>query len=473
MPYQGESASKTSQATTIRDAAVANALGRYRITGSDLIDPTSIDGLTIELSQMHQVTDSLDVTTCLSIDGSRQETPIGRVGNVIATVGFVKVAVASANLVLERQLDKSEFVNTRRLSEASDADVLSYALPGVGLAAVDASGNLMSTAQSWRSACDEMLASCGIGGVTLADALLLLHTAPGDGIESTEIGVGRCPECNVVAQSSGARIGTVGRHGGGCLSCGGELLLVDHLGVDDLLATYGRENALNLVMDFTERLSLVATIESLRRQGLDVLAQTAIVVDGPLSALRTSQRMVKPILSYLDMVSGELEAAGLGPLLIAGVEKTGQFVEHAAVVSELIEPGRVMRLPGDYIATHVTGRTAMRGVYGEDNFYGRRFFYRRRDGHILVVTVPARAGIAPWSKNPVSEAWDSYPGLPTMLTLLEELRSDKFEGAVRPLTAAHEASSLALSAASALARLSQDAVGLKQNTRLRLRGAWT
>ncbi|GGD09651.1 hypothetical protein [Nocardioides daphniae] len=350
--------------------------------------------------------------------------------------------------------------------------MISYALPGVGLSSVDDTGRVMGTAESWRVACDSMLAECSVAGISLADALLLLHASPGDDIEDASLRVGSCPECGAYAPGAEA-IGFVGRHGGGCRSCGAVLLLADHLGVDDLLATYGRENALNLVMDFTERLALVATIESVRRRGLDVLAETAIVVDGPLSALWTSERMVRPILAYLDDVSTELERAGLGPLLLVGVEKTGQDVEHAAVVSELIEPGHVMKLPTDYIGTHVTGRTGRPGVYGKDNFYGRRFFYRRRDGHILVVTVPARAGVAPWSTNAVSEQWNSYPSLATTLGLLEELRSDRFEGAIQPLVWAHQESSLALSASQALARLSQDQLGIEQNTRLRIKGAWS
>lgn len=472
MPYHGETASKTKQATTLRDAAVAAALGRYRLTGAELVDPTSIDGLTTDLASLPVVRDPADVATVLSLDGSRQETPIGNFGNVRATVGFVRVAVASVDLAVQRDVSVAEFVNHQRLAKARAASVLSYALPGVGLSAVDDTGRLMGAAESWRHACNQMLEACHVSGVSLAEALVLVHTPAGEDPLETEIGVNVCPSCDAYATAP-AHIGTVGRHGGACHACGEVLLLVDHLGVDDLLATYGRENTLNLMMDITERLTLVATIESLRRKGPDVLSSTAIVVDGPLSALRTSQRMVKPILGYLDTVSTELEQAGLGPLLLIGVEKTGQFVEHAAVISELIEPGHVMALPGDYIATHVTGRTAQRGVYGQANFYGRRFFYRRHDGHMLVVTVPARAGVAPWSKNAISEQWASYPALPTMLALLEELRSDQFPGAVQPLTWAHQESSLPLSASDALGRLAQDELGLEQNTRLRIAGTWS
>lgn len=473
MPYPGEVASKTSQATTIRDATVSTALGRYRIAGSQLVDPASIDGLTVALKDLGTASAVTDITTCLSIDGSRQETPVGRFGNVVATVGFVRVAVASVDLKLQREVEsEGDFVNNQRLIKARAGDVLSYALPGVGLRAVDANGLLMGTAQSWRHACNDMLAECSIDGVSLADALLTTHAGINGDLEAVKLPVPNCPECGANSQGRSDGVGSVARDGGPCMSCGAELLLVDFLNVDDLLATHGRENALNLVMDFTERLTLVATIESIRRRGLDVLAQTAIVVDGPLSALRISQRMVKPILSYFDEVSSELEVAGHGPLLLIGVEKTGQFVEHAAVVSDLIEPGHIMKLPTDYIATHVTGRTGRPGSYGQENFYGRRFFYRRLDGHMLVVTVPARSGVAPWSFNAVSEDWDSYPALATVVGLLEELRSDEFGGAVQPLLWAHRASSLALSAADALARLSQDQLGIEQNTRLRLKGAW-
>lgn len=471
MPYKGETASKTSQATTLRDAAVAAALGRYRVTGAELSDPASIAGLTKPLDELSVTTELADVHSCLSLDGSRQETPVGTQGNVQLSVGFVRVAVASVNLDLQRVVNKDKFVNQGKLARVQSANVLSYALPGVGLSTTAPDGRLLGAAASWRFACDAMLHECGTEGVTLADALILINTPAGGDPEKTLIPVKNCPSCAAFATGPG-QVGTVGRDGGACTSCGDELLLADHLGVDDLLATYGRENSLNLVMDFTERLALVATIEALRQQGLAKLAATAVVVDGPLSALRTSEKLVKPILSYLEAVSAELEAAGLGPLLLIGVEKTGQFVEHAAVVADLIPEGHAMKLPTDYISTHVTGRTSERGTYGSRHMYGRRFFYRRRDGHMLVVTVPARAGVAPWSQSATSEQWDSYPGLATMLGLLEELSSSQFPGAVIPLILAHEQSSLPLTASDALARLSQDALDLTQNTRLRLRNPW-
>lgn len=470
MPYLGENAPKLSQVTTARDLLVADALGEYAIAADAAVRPEAIAHLVRPLHDLPQgaALAAGEVATCIALDGSRQETPIMADGSRRATMCYVRVGSVTLDLEARRDLDADRFVNRVRERASRHETVLNYALPGVGISVEG-----LDPLESWRLATDRMLARCTLTDaalpqptgftLSLADALLMLYAdAPGEYAE--QVPVRRCPVC---ATDPGTPVGHVGRDGGHCEFCGGVLYLVDALGLDDMFVTNGRENALNSVMNAVERLALVATIELLRRTDPTVLGRTLVVADGPLAAIASIQRLARPILNYLDQVAAGLHTAGLPPMLVVGVEKGGNFASHGQDIAEAIPVGHAMRLPADYIARQITGRSGGR-VYGAGHMYGRRFFYRRNDGDLLTVTVPASAGIAPWSKNPASEAWDSYPTLRTVLDVLESLPDLRFPGGVLPLTLAHEVSSIGLSADRVLALLAQQRLGIVQNSRLRV-----
>lgn len=96
-----------------------------------------------------------------------------------------------------------------------------------------------------------------------------------------------------------------------------------------------------------------------------------------------------------------------GPFLV-GVERTGLFAEHAEQIHDLIPAGQVMSLTNAYI-NRVTGPLPG-NEYERGEFYGRRFLYRTTTGSVLVVTVPLKAGVSPYT-GPGCEDFASYPTL--------------------------------------------------------------
>jgi len=88
------------------------------------------------------------------------------------------------------------------------------------------------------------------------------------------------------------------------------------------------------------------------------------------------------------------------------------------------------------------------GIYGKDEFYGRRFFYKTTTGQMLVVTVPRIPSGQPYESGPAGanpcEQLESYPTLRATLEALDRFQTRLYPNAVIPLALAHSAASLPL-----------------------------
>jgi hypothetical protein len=467
MPYQNEVAGRLTHVDTAHDPVVQMALRRFQVISSDDTYETEVSDLTIALTDLDLPVRPESVTRCLGIDGSRQSTDAYELGNRRASVWYIRAGVTGIDLAAQREITRERFIDHVALHATQSGHVLSYPMPG---AMVSYDG--LDMAESWRAATDALLAECTITdaftanptgrSITLAEALLIMFGEPDRPAKTVK--VRRCPTCHT---ETGFPL-AVGPGGGTCNECSGRVYMADVLSLDTVFNEFSRENSVNSLMNAVERLILVCAIELLRVNPVE-FGSTILVADGPLAAIGTINILAKPMLDYLDAVGAAQVDSGHSPMLVVGVEKSGDFVDHGRLVEDLVEPGHVMRLTDEYIGAHILGKRVRRSAYGSGHMYGRRFFYRRRsDGLLLTITIPAAAGIAPWSSNAISEDWSSYPTLRPIIELLEELRSSRYEGAVQPLTLAHRSTALGRGIPqAAMTSLTQDALGMARNSRIR------
>lgn len=477
MPYAGETAGTLAHVTMAKSRLIADVLSQYEIVADDQAFAADVAAACIPLTDLDAPIKAETITRCLSIDGSRQQDVVDNTRTRPVSVGFVRVGGCYTDLVEYRALSTERFIDPAREQGMRKAAIIDYAMPGNGVAFPG-----LDRPQTWRRALDEFFASSYVTdeilptptgvGVSLADAILLLHGAPGAAATRAPIRV--CPAC-------GARdhdvLAWVDADGGTCPECKAALYLADSLALSTAMSSESsRENALTVTMNAAERLALVAFIELLLRRSTDELSRTLIVADGPLAAFGPlAAVLTRPMRRYIDQV-GDIVWNDTGrPLLLVGVEKSGEFTAHGDSIRNLIPTGHVMRMTNDYIHENITGRSASDKPYGAEHLYGRRFFYRREDGHLLTLTVPAAPGIVPWSLDDESTDWTSYPVLRPVIELLESLRTVRHEGAVAPLVFAHQVSALPMGTGqSVLTLVGQQGLGLSQNTRVRAetRRAW-
>lgn len=465
MPYANEVAGRLTHVDTAHDPVVQSALRRFQVVSYDDSYESEVSALTLPVTDLDLPVRPLDVSRCVGIDGSRQSTDASASGNRRATVWYIRAGLSATDLDGQREIAAAKFVDPAVLSSIQSAHVLSYPMPG-SLVSFDG----LDMAESWRAAADALLADCTVSdaftanptgrSVSLADALMIMHGRPD--APAAVVKVRKCPVCGDDREFPAP----VTTEGGVCQSCSARLYLADTLGLDAVFNEFSRENAVNSLMNAVERLILVAALELLRDDPAQ-FASTLLVADGPLAAIGSINALARPMLSYLDAVGEQQIDSGHSPMLVVGVEKTGDFVDHGRLIADLIEPGHVMRLTDDYIGAHILGKRHRRSAYGSGHMYGRRFFYRRlSDGQLLTLTIPAAAGVAPWSEAPESADWASYPTLRPVIELLEELHSARYEGAVQPLTLAHRSTALGQGLPrAAMTTLTQDALGVVRNSR--------
>lgn len=474
MPYSNEKAYRLGHVPTVNNEAVQKAFARWQVAHSSRDDHSSVTSLCVPVSDLASAVPSDAVTSAITVDGSDSEVEATRQHPTVK-VGYLRVAGSLVDLdklaeltkpAGEHEPTKSPFVDARAIRRAHNEYAFDAAFPGSGLVLPCLSG-----AETWRNEVDGFLSSTRFDDgshLTLADVLLTIHGKPG--LPATEIKLRACPACRQSTFPAGNEL-YVSRNGGTCTLCGAQLYLADVLRSYEEYAPEGSNlSPLTRVMLIAERLMIFGYLDHLYTTSdspKDVLRQTLFITDGPLALFGVVAPLKRRLYDYLQELYRWSAIHGISIPLMVGVEKSGRFVEHAELISDLIPEGNVMRLTTDYI-NRITGRPDG-NEYGTDEFYGRRFIYRTTSGDPLVITVPPATGVLPYSGRG-DDDFASYPTLRTICEVLDSIRTRLYPNAVIPVALAHSAASLPLGVGhSVLRALAQKGVGLPSNSQVRYR----
>lgn len=221
-------------------------------------------------------------------------------------------------------------------------------------------------------------------------------------------------------------------HAFACDRCGGEIFLTDvlrlHEAVDDELGAGG---ILGYVTTAVEQLILVHLIRLILNQKPSLLEQFLFIKDGPLAFFGQTANMHGPM---RELVRVLLEHHAL---YLAGLEKSGAFVEHADEVTSRLEDGTVLILDDEYIYRYILpGKANPASPYGSSTYYSSKLIFKTLGGQVYVVSVPTPQ-ILPSPKE------GDLPNLNVVLTNLEKLRCDMYDNALVPIALANKLVSLA------------------------------
>lgn len=217
-----------------------------------------------------------------------------------------------------------------------------------------------------------------------------------------------------------------------CDNCSGKIFLTDvlrlHEAVDDELGAGG---ILGYVVTAVEQLILVHLIRLLLNQKPSLLEQFLFIKDGPLAFFGQTANMHRPM---RDLVKFLLKQH---TLYLAGLEKSGAFVEHADEITDRLEDGSVLLLDNEYIYRYILpGKADPASPYGRTTYYSNKLVFKTLSGQIYVVSVPTCEVLtAPKEKD--------LPNLSAILTNLEKLRCDMYDNALVPVALANKLVSLA------------------------------
>lgn len=456
MPYEHEFAPRLGHVPAASNAAIQHALTRWTIPAVTA-DSAEIDRRIIPLTDLAPEPSRPPPKFAFAFDGSDVEIP-AREEYPSVRVGFLKVGGALVDLDKFFDSDDHGLVDPRKLRQAMDARSLESILPGSMIVLPGMTG-----VETWRWELDQMFRANGFNETgetySLHDALLTLHGTPCS--PATAIELGKCPSCespNVVAAAEHST----------CPSCSAALYITDVLRTHDEFA----ESSSNMVpftrvMNAAERCLSLGYVDWLYNHAPAALATTLFIQDGPLAFYGTTAPLLRRWLTYWSALNAELGQRGRLPPLVVGVEKSGTFVEHANAIADHIPEGHVMGLDNHYIQTRIRAKNPNKW-YGQDEFYGRRFFYKTSTGRMLVVTVPRipegvayndskQPGRPPdWLANPAQ-----YPTLRATLEALDRVQTRMYANAVIPVALAHESVALPHGTGShVLTLMAKEALGL-------------
>jgi hypothetical protein len=458
MPYQEERASRLGHLPIAQSPVVTEAIARWETPTVEISNPTAITDRTCALTDLDSPRRP-PTALVMAFDGSNQEVEAkSRYPSV--RVGFMQVGAVLLNVEKFIHSRVEGLIDARRLQRAQTTKIVNAVLPSSQVTRPGLSGEDTWRVELYETFCHQVVDDFG-QDFSLVDALLHLHGKPGEPAE--RVPLGRCPSCKDTSQY-------VTKQPRSCTACRKPLYATDLLRTHEEYSEEGSNNEiLTRAMNVAERLLTITYMDGFLRADPAALSHLMFITDGPLAFYGPTAPLKTEMLTYWGHLCEAMTSRGLAPPLLVGIEKSGAFVDHANAVAEHLPIESVMRLDNAYIAEHIRRKPSSESVYGKDEFYGRRFFYKSSTEQMLVVTVPRLPAGRPYEADRpdgvnASEEPASYPMLRQTLEVLDRLQTRLYPNAVIPVALAHSASALPLGTGrSVLTLLAQDGLGLEQS----------
>jgi hypothetical protein len=380
----------------------------------------------------------------LAIDGSKHDVSVEN-GFPSAEYGYVTVASVLILLDKIRELEKNDFINPVEFRKTEKAATTESAYPGCNVIVDDEE----SAKSSMRKVLfEELQIEAPFYEPTESNKETLLETyeyllkvkrskssdarppkCPVEDCEkdfSYDFGVYKC-KCEkkkTLFSSDALRLHELHNDAGSC----GEM--------------YGQ------IMFTLERLWLVHILRGFEKQGLlKSLKNLAFIIDGSLAVFSTPSWLAKPIEEELIRINLLQKEINNQDLIILGIEKSGQFVNHFEAldtdregISDKLPSQSAILLTDSYIKKNIKLSDSPK-PYGQDTYFGRKFFYKTNNGYRVTANI---AVFNEYQKDLETAYPNQFPRLADVMSLLDQIVSSRFQNSVSPLLSAHAEASIPL-----------------------------
>jgi hypothetical protein len=234
-----------------------------------------------------------------------------------------------------------------------------------------------------------------------------------------------------------------------CAHCKKEIYLTDvfrlHEAVDNEMGAGG---ILGYLMTTIEQILAVHLVRLILKTKPPLLRSVLFVKDGPLAFFGQTANMHKPMRKLVQFLFQKQD------FFMAGLEKSGAFVEHADQIADLMKPATALILNNDYIYRYIIPNSGdPSSAYGRTTYYGHKLIFKTSAGGMYVVTVPTAQLITSPTRR-------DFQNLDAILSNIEMLRCDMYDNSLIPVALANKLVSLANHPSSKiLQRFALDSVG--------------
>ena len=127
---------------------------------------------------------------------------------------------------------------------------------------------------------------------------------------------------------------------------------------------------------------------------------------------------------------------------IAGLEKSGSFVEHANEIiknTNLLKPNQYLLLNNKHIYTYIlAGDPNIKEPYARTSYYSSKIIFYSKNGYIYVVTLPTKS-----SEVVLNPKKEDFQNIGTILHNIEKLKCDMYDDSLVPIALVNQLVSIA------------------------------
>ena len=455
MPYEGETASKASHMDLIKNPDIARFLDEC-----EMITPPSEAEAQAACARfvVPPPTDHIRLPAqVIAVDGScymaepyRRQLPSTKVGYI--KTGCVLIDMGEFASLRDERTGLVDPFRVSRLERNNDA--LAFAVPGANV--YWGKGTLV---ESFRARVDALLHGENTRfdpadpATSLRTTLFLLASLRAGGLGTGDphrLLIHRCP--NATCTGSGpveVRDTSAPQH---CPACGIEVYAADCLRLWEEVSDYAvSEEALSRFMLQIEHMLPMHYMRYLLLTSPATLAGLVFFIDGPLAVFGNGAWLHGSIMRYVADVNRELLARGHHPILIIGLQKSGQIVDYISYLDPHLPKNRIYAVDDDYRYRAIKERPAGRATgddvgFGAETYYGQDFIYKTPSGRVFVFALPYPFASKKETGNFKHAKIETgrYTELARALALIQEFECDLYENAVVPIALAHRYTAISL-----------------------------
>jgi hypothetical protein len=412
-----EYASKSGHSHVISDPAVRDFLDKCSM-------PATADDVDLNAHQLiqHVPPKTTPIRHVIAIDGGYVEVAI-RPQFPSATMAFLQCGALSFSMKDLRDIDAQRFIDPADMARLKNIERLKFALP---LRTIRLATESTFTASIRRTIFDFFCAN--IAGHSLAASLKWLVFEEFN--KATPWSLASCPLC----KASSVELESTSFGPDFCCpcpECKGQLFITDvlrlHEAIDEELGAGG---IVGYLITTIEQVLAVHFVKALLELKPSVLKEVIFIKDGPLAFFGQTANLHKPMRVLVAFLLQKHD------LFMAGLEKSGSFVEHAIQIGPLMKPSQILILSNDYIYKYIIpGKADASEAYGRTTYYGNKVIFKSSTGGVHVVTLPTRQAMATPKEADIRN-------LHVTLQVVEQMRCDMYDNALLPVALANKLVSL-------------------------------
>jgi len=415
-----EPASKSAHTFVINDENVKTFLLNCKL-------PKSEDQILIDPKDFYNVTEPEkdEIKVIIAVDGGYSEVPVNR-SFPSSTISFFQFGALLLRIKDLEEMAVSPFISPEAIAKLKELQRLKLILPTKHIAL----NNSLSLLNSVRFTIYDFFKHIEQGESMIETLHWFLFQKYGT--NRPDYNLSNCPIC----ENSNIKIKQVDINSEfifRCPKCQSKLYLTDvfrfHEIVDEEIGAGG---ILGYLTNLVEHFILIHTIRIILKLKPELIKKVLFIKDGPLGFFGQTANMHDPMRELIKYLISNHD------INIAGLEKSGAFVEHADEIKNKLDPGQAILLSNKHIYTYIMpGEPTTNDPYGRSAYYSSKLIYKSRDERIYVITIPTKDSRVVMDPKP-----EDFHNLDQILSNIEKLHCDMYDNSLLPIAVVNKLVSL-------------------------------